>query len=239
MKKIFTAMLCLAAIIIPGCGNSERDTGIEGIVDDFYKSDYEYQLTRKTTGENGDEIVVVYGGKVIDSPYEEYVKVVEPQEGTLWSECYYTKKGLGGRLVMRTNDEVTEQALVKREYPYGYGENLKFVADREETVDGVMCEVYKAEYTQTVGGGMRSKETLEAVISQEYYVDKEKKQLTMIYTDLEDLYRKNAIINYMIGDSSLTLETAQKRADAEDYAANETLKIFNYNGEIEMIVLEP
>ncbi len=243
MRKIIIVGMCLATLLVSGCGSSRKEGGIESIVNDFYEGNYEYELKRTTASEKGEEIVVVYEGKVIASPYEEYVKVKEmtgSDESMLWTECYYSKKGfLGGKLVMQTADQVAYQSFFKRDYPYGYGEKLEFVLEREEEVDGTECEVYKTEYTQKVGGGLRSKESLEAVITQEYYVDKEEQRLVMIYTDLEDLYRKNAIVNSMIGDEGLTLERAKKRAEGENHKASETLKIYNYNGKIEMTVLEP
>ena len=89
----------------------------------------------------------------------------------------------------------------ERSYPYGYGEILEFTLDREETLDGVLCDVYRTEYTRQVQDGFRK---VDAAVKQEYYIDREKQQVAMIYTDLSEVQE----------------------------GSTETLRIYNYNGDI-------
>ena len=80
------------------------------------------------------------------------------------------------------------------------GETLELL-DREETLDGVLCDVYRTEYTRQVQDGFRK---VDAAVKQEYYIDREKQQVAMIYTDLSEVQEGSA----------------------------ETLRIYNYNGDI-------
>ena len=217
MKKLSLFFLTgVMALFLIACGSSETDeeqqeqpqepkTGIALVVDNLYHSNYEYER-RQTTVLNDEEIEIVYQGAYIASPYEEYVKVINAPEEADWTEAYSSGDGDTVESTYRTVNGLETQEG-SRSYPYGYGEDLEFTLDREETVDGVLCEVYKTQYTQEVQEGFDKRD---AVVQQEYYIDKEKQQVVMIYTDLTDIQDN----------------------------ATETLKISNYNGDIQIEPLE-
>ena len=231
MKKVFIYLLSgIAALSLAGCA-APKKTGIAGIVDDFFESSYEYQKERSVY-QDGVESEIITEGKYIASPYQEYVRVVEPAESGVWSEMYISGRGRMVNYVMKTKDGLAKQKA-GRSYPYGYGEDLKFTLAREENVDGVTCEVYQTSYTVEIGGGLRSRETLTAVISQEYYIDTDKKQVVMVYTDLTEQNRKTNIVNEMMM-KDISAKEAEKNVEDTEYTAYERVKIYNYNGDIQI-----
>lgn len=231
MKKGITYLLAgVMMLALLGCA-APKKTGVAGIVDDFFNSSYEYRKERPEWLD-GVETEVVTEGKYIASPYQEYEKRVEYAGPIAWSEMHISGRGKIVDFTIRTEDGIVEQKA-GRPYPYGYGEDLEFTFVREEVVDGVNCEVYQTFYTEELGGGLRSKETLTATVTQEYYIDMDKKQVVMVYTDLTDQVRKNGIINdIMLND--ISLEQAEKNAEEDDHTTYQRLKIYNYNGDIQI-----
>ena len=214
MKKTFLLMLAgVMAFSMIACGGtdqeadeqqnqeqvSEEKTGIAAVVDNLYHSNYEYEKTQ-TTMLGEEEIQVMYQGAYIASPYQEHVKVIEAPDEADWTEAYSSGDGETVESTFRTADGLMTQES-ERSYPYGYGENLEFTLDREETLDGVLCDVYRTEYTRQVQDGFRK---VDAAVKQEYYIDREKQQVAMIYTDLSEVQE----------------------------GSTETLRIYNYNGDI-------
>ena len=255
MRKQLFCFAMLSMILFTACGAAEsvktpKKEGVAGIVEELYHSDYEYEKTVQSIGmlsdpdtgevvEKNAELTVVYRGKVIADPYQEYIQVVSASGPTLWTELYHSEEGFRGKTQIRTDEGIVDQPNFEREYPYGYGQEISYELDREETVDGTLCQVYRAQYTRNIGGEVlrQDAEELEATVTQEYYIDKEKKQPVMIVTDLEDLSRKNAMANDM-QMNQVSLEEAEKRAAEEDYRPTETLKIFRYQETIEISPLE-
>jgi hypothetical protein len=178
----------------------------------------------------GNQTTIVYTGKVIASPYQEDIQIEESPAPTMWTESYYEAGSISGKLLLKTEDGIVEQTFWQRDYPYGYGKDLKFTNTGEEVIDGVTCQVYSTQYTETVGGGIRSDETLDASIYQKYYIDPDKQQVVMLYTDLSEYGAANKAINKTVSDDSLSLEEALKLSEAEDNTNNETIKFSNYNG---------
>lgn len=242
------------AVLFAGCGENqkgelqqEKKEGIAGVVQELYASDYEFQKTEirymdlldekgEVTGEQG-LVKTVYEGKTCGSPLESYMKVVEQSQESAWEERYVLESKDKVQMTTKTKEgEIFSQELgtgfeYAWRYPYGYGKELEFKKIREETVDGVLCDVYETQYRETVP--VDEKETLEAAVYQEYFIDREKQQVVMIYTDLQDLYDKKAAVScHFRQDVSVKKAVEQTKGKAE--GASDQFRILNYNGDIDI-----
>ena len=170
--------------------NLHPASGIQPYEDcyDRFVTDY----TSRTDNYDGPEGYVNEKGEKVSVPFR-----ISDKD---WTEAYSSGDGETVESTFRTADGLMTQES-ERSYPYGYGENLEFTLDREETLDGVLCDVYRTEYTRQVQDGFRK---VDAAVKQEYYIDREKQQVAMIYTDLSEVQE----------------------------GSTETLRIYNYNGDI-------
>ena len=252
MKNAFRSVMAVLALSLAlaciACGAEEEKEGVAGIVQELYESDYEFQKTEsrylefldaegELIGEEG-LVTTAYEGKVCADPLEQYMRVVEESGESAWSERYLVEDGSG--MTVSTRDaggEIVTQKLGKAfpdfpwKYPYGYGKGLTFTRDREEELDGILCDVYTAEYEETVSFGDRA--SLEATVFQEYYIDQERQQVVMIRTDLEDYYAKEAALYYANAQGITAEEAFSKTAEA-GAGAEDIYRIFHYNEDIEI-----
>lgn len=247
-------VFCCAASLVTGCGKSGdqiresgKKEGIAGVVQELYEADYEYQKTEtrymhlldengETTGEQG-LVTTVYEGKNCANPLENHMRVVQESQESAWTERYVIEEGNTIRMSTKTQDgEIFSQELGKGfdyawRYPYGYGKDLKFEKIREETADGILCDVYQTQYRESVP--VDEKDSLEATIYQEYFIKKDNQRVWMICTDLQDFYdKKGAASRYSQKD--ISLEEAVKQMEGCAKGASDQLKILNYNGNIEI-----
>ena len=235
-------------VVLFGCGGQNRAEALNQeevaeIVEEFQQGSYEYRKT-STSGPDQEE-VLAYEGKIIRDPYEEYVRIADEyaEMSSLVSEMYYTRDESGYSAQIKSpNGSITEQHIQPptRYGYYGYGEELSFTYDREERVNDVRCNVYKAEYQDTVGGepDFPGTEPIDFTIRQEYYIDPDKKQVVRVDTDLGERDRANEIIMSMVSAQSIgdpiSQEEAEENVENRDFSAGEILEISNFNGSIDI-----
>lgn len=242
MKKNISFLLCIISIIfLSACSNLDRelkdvdsinsDSSIPIWLSDFYNGNYKYQKSTIVVDDQKEIVTSVVEGEKVASPYTEYVKVIKPVQ-TAWSEAYYYGDGDNITSLINTpNGYVSQQN--KREYPYGYGQDLKFTKDGTIEYEEALCDIYTAEYTQDIAEqmnqqkGVQLSESLIAVISIEYYVDSETDQLRCMITDISDLNAKSNIGITMM-TTGVSLEEARKQNN-EEAVTKEKLEILSYD----------
>ena len=235
MKKMHFIIILSAILMCAGCRTASQEGGIEKAVSDFFEGDYEYRQTDIYFHSDTELSSTVVEGKIIQSPYKEYRKLVESSEQSLWDEMYLSGNGKVVDVKMNLNNEWQETKM-NREYPYGYDENLQFVLDREEVSDHRKIEVYTAEYTVDVSKNFRLKEDLKATVKQEYFLEKDSNTLIQVETDLTDLNQKLFIAN-LISANGVSLNDAQSRMEDEtDLSEIVKLEIWKSDGEIRIEV---
>lgn len=225
MKKIFYIIILFLAVLLTGCTRSDnKKSEIETAVQNFYKSNYEYEkITTKYV--NGEKKNVILEGKITHSPYREYIKATSSDVERSWSEGYFYGDGEVIQALIKIDNE-WQNTTMKIERPYGYGEDLIFDIS-ENSSDS--SQIYYAKYTIDIGKRYRLDETIEATINQKYYFDNNKKQLTCIETDLTE-YNEKVFIANDISANGVSLETAQKDLEnAGNLSETEQLNILNYN----------
>lgn len=241
MRKRLWMLIPAISLMLAGC-SGENTKDLPKAVSDFYESSYTY---RKTTtkadellGEDG-VYKLVKEGKITNSPYKEYYKIVESTDTVMLDEVYCYGDGEVVNAVLGWNGEQVKQTQ-KREHPYGYGEKLKLQYDREETLDGTAVKVYTSEYEVKLQGGYEDSETkakeVKAIVEQEYYIDEEKQELRRIVTDLTDLNEKQAELNAEItGSNPIAAKMGESSKEHEEV---EVLDILEINEDIDIEIPE-
>ena len=200
-KPIVCVLISILLLGLCACGAKEADQeGISGIVEEFHHGDYEYRKISLSGKE--EEVTLVYEGKVIADPYEEYVRVADEfAASSMVQEMHYQKEDAGYSVQVKNADgSVVTQKDIQPPYPYyGHEKDLSFTFEGKEKASGVVCEVYQTKYQDTVGGeaDRQNTESIEITIRQKYYIDMEKRRVVKVDTDLEELSRANSIINLM------------------------------------------
>ncbi len=245
MQKIMCYLLTLlvAASILSGCGTTANESNEQNestlseseagkLILDFYDADYEYEKTISTRDDAG-AYKTVLTGKIVQSPYTEYIKV-ESTTGSSWDEAYYYTEGGTLKSKLHTNEGWQSTANAgTREYPYGYREKLE-VSELSDPEDGVA--MFTASYTTDISGNYGISTELPAVITQTYYVDTEANHITQIDTDLTEYTRMRWIANYMSANGK-DYEQAVSAADAVGkFTSSEILMISHYNDDITITV---
>lgn len=231
MKKPVIFLIVWILAVCAGCGRTTEKSPIENAVQLLGESDYEYRKISTKTVE-GEEACLVMEGKIIQSPYQEYRKVIESTGENMVAETYFYGNGDPVNVLVKENDEWKE-AKAKRQRWYGYGEKLAFSFEGETEIDGRTVEVYAVEYHVNLSKNFKLKEELEAVVTQTYYMDQTEKTLTAMETDLTDLNRKAAIAGDMANNGT-SLEQAQAEKAAENYSETERIEFWNYGGDLKM-----
>lgn len=242
MKKQWICIPLLAAFLLTGCGqtaqsdktgsasDTEQPVSIDQIAAEFFASDYEYtKTTVQYTESDGEEAgqKTVLEGAVIQSPYQESVRVVESTTPDTWTEAYYSGDGETVDAMLLTNGGWT-RTQVRRERPYGCDQKLTFAETGKQKQSGRSVTVYTTDYTVDIDTHTGDDPILSAVISQTYYVDAQTQKLICIVTDLTDLDRKTQMMNDITANG-VTAEQAEKNlADTEIPRRIETLDIHAY-----------
>lgn len=227
MKKnrIAAASVLFAAFLLSSCGNNPQPEWLN----DFYNGNYEYRRSTVTIRDGAEDISTVFEGKVISSPYKEYVRVIEPEQSS-WREAYYYGSGKMVKALYKSGDQYTSQPCA-HPYPYGYNQDLIFKEDRTEDYNGVSCTVYTTEYTDDLSNIFRP-DAETATISQEYYVDNKTNKLVCVITDLTDLNEKSqAAMHGFRTDSSIESES-----QAREVITEERLEILFYDDEMNITI---
>ena len=205
MKKYTIYIILLISIIsFSGCRLSKSEDMFFSVFDELYASDFSY-IKSDTLSVDNEQITYIYNGEVTSNPYTEHVSVEQGE--ALWQEIYYSGEGEYVNAKISVDGEWQEQKT-KREFFYGYGEDIRIVSESETTLDGIECVVYYTEYTEVLGDD----NALEADIIQEYYIEKESGKLCRIVTDITELQRMIYIANDMSANGT-ALEEAVKNAD--------------------------
>lgn len=229
MKKSRAVLLflCISSVLFTvGCNNKnaneEVDANIENfhnILNEFYESNYSY---RKTLTQNDDEILTVIEGERISSDYKEHVSIIQSEGGSLWTEAYYWQDN--GRISAKIKtDNGWIDGNAAREYPYGYGADFNNIQYTKQGND----YIYTAEYTLDIGKGYQIP-SLNAAVSQEYYIDASEQRIEKIITDLSDCNYKAGLANLMSANGC-SLEDAKEQMDPDDFEQRETLEILSYD----------
>ncbi len=211
--------------------NVESNEFMPYVLNNLYETDYEYTkevLVSMPTY----EIKTIYEGQVLAKPYKEHIEVIEyPQdiitnEGMfIYSEIYYYEEGNNISAIIVTDDEIVEQKGLKRNYPYGYREDITFSRLEDTSINGVELYSFQGEYLIDVGEAYRLEE-LVAVINQTYYVNQDNFELIRYETDLTDYNKKLA----MAMDVSLNGSTIKEAEENyKDYSESylEIVNIYN------------
>ncbi len=231
MKKFYILIAVSLIISMLGCEQKQfpQEASIEEAVADFYKASYDYERIKETYNKKGIVLSkVVKEGQVYDNPYKEHEKVVltEPKKlnpSALAMEVYYK----GNKAYISTNNGFVKQS-VKRSRVHGYGEKLTFKFDRKETIESRPVEVYVTQYTYDLSKFYKLDADLTATITQEYYMDEEKKMLIKIITDVSDLNKKNGIAIDMSENGAKYQAAIENANENYDYNEKITLIIKNY-----------
>lgn len=225
MKKICKhIILSILVIVLCSCGNNEEKGTIEKCVASYLNENFEYYKTTNYVDENGENKQLIVKGTYVANPYQETIEVVEGKENNPWDKAIYAGEGELVTAKIYVQSEWTE-TTIKREYPYGYGEELAFEFVCEEKVDDVLCEVYTTQYTVELGDNVFIDDEIFATVSQTYYMAKDAEVLIRIDTDLTDLNEKTYICNDILTNGK-TLEEAKERAKKiDDFSKTEEVRI--------------
>lgn len=232
MKKTWAirSVICLSVFLLTGCQSaSEKETSeIAGIVENFFKSDYDYEETTTYYDVDGRiRIMQVIEGQLFQDPYKEHLRVT-PYSRTIKgtsSDLYRTGKWNFITAYVPTDNGWVKQ-MQQRAHPHGFGRDLTFSSGKQDTNDPNL-EIYSAEYTVDDGKSYKLNEDLSAVISQKYYVDKDKKILVRIETDLTEMNKKHAMIVDMVENGSTMKQAKEKVAKMNDITQTVVLDIYN------------
>lgn len=193
MKKIIPALLAVVMLLgLTACSEAKSKTP-EECVDAFFAGNYAYRTTIEQLDENGEIAKTVIEGKRTNGdPAIEYYKYLECPYTLSWDECYAVETSNGTtsvKLHMSTDEWVLTTGYLGTP---SYHENL--VADGEETINGVACEVYSTSYLWTVPAeyGLTEEENTalsNTTITLTYWLDKETGIPVKIVTDNSDALR--------------------------------------------------
>ena len=212
------------------------ETHIVTAVADFYQAEYDYEKFIVTFDKDTDKrSEVISEGLVLQDPYKEHIKVVSSKNEALWKEIYYEKSEISGKVdaYIATKDGWVLQR-VTRNRPHGYGEDLHFKFDREDTIDGKDVEIYTAEYTKNISEAYQIQDDLTYTVKQEYYLDKDRNILIRVVTDLSDMSEKIAIANDMSANRSTIEEAENNFEQINGLQQKEILNIYNYGNPTEI-----
>lgn len=212
--KVLVTLLLVVSSLLCSCGFLKDDTLVSAW-DELHNSNFSYVETRTFLDENNKTASLVIEGECTAEPYIFTQKIVEGD--AIWSECYiYQEDDAYKGLVMI--DGVWQEAKVGQDDPIfdGYEErnDIKILSKEEKSLDGNSYVIYKTEYKTVVGEEYELEENIEAIVSQEYYINKETGKIERINTDTSDLNRVNNIAISM-NSSVDTLEEATEKANEQ------------------------
>lgn len=193
MKKLIPFLLTVVLLLgLTACGKKKPETP-EACVDAFFAGNYAYRTTVEQLNAEGVlEKTVIEGKRTNGDPATEYYKYIESPYTLSWDECYAVETSNGTtsvKLHMSTDEWVLTTGYLGTP---SYHENLVF--SREETVNGIACEVYTTSYLWTVPAGYGLTEEENAALSNTtitltYWLDKETGIPVKIVTDNGDALR--------------------------------------------------
>lgn len=229
MKKRVWLLLPAMGLMMTGCSGSSAEEAVA----ELYERGYTYQKTTMRAADVfGDDgtYKLVMAGKVTNSPYEEYYKIIESTDDILYDEVYCygegenvtARYGVGGQWVEQTQ---------KRSYPYGYDENLKFHYNRKEELEGEKVRVYTAKYNTLISDVYHDEKKIIATVEQEYYINEGSGQVQRIVTDLTDYNEKRA--EYYAKMNAVNPITAKLKVSSKDHEEVEIIDILEISENVD------
>ena len=235
--------MVIAAVTVPT--PPEKPATPEACVDAFFAGNYEYRTTQETLDENGNPVKTIIEGKRTNGEIaKEAYKYVECPYTLSWTECY-AEEGSNNttrvKLLMNTGEWVLTSGYLGTP---SYHENM--VLQGEETVNGILCEVYTTSYEWAVPENFNltdeENELLGgSIISLTYWLDKETGLPVKIVTDSGDSPRwMNIAYTYanryasMMFDMTLEDGIAMYPAEAE-YLNVQTFEVLDFGNHIEIL----
>ena len=212
IRKFVAMICCLTGVVaLTGCSSvAKQYNTIPEAYEKLYNSNFTYSVSSTKYDINDELITFEYVGEHATNPYVEHKTYPEGQG--FWQEIYYYGNGPIVSYKGLCDGEWLSDT-VQREYFNGYGEEITVTSVKEETVDGVKYTVYNAKYSVEAGAKYGLSESIEATVTQQYFLEKENGQLVRIVSELTGLNRMTAIANDMSANG-VDLETAQKNVDA-------------------------
>ena len=223
MKVLVTLLLVISSLLC-SCGFLKDDTLVSAW-DELHDSNFSYVETSIFQDKNGNATRLVIEGECTAEPYIFRQEIVEGD--AIWSECYIYQEGDAYKCVVMV-DGVWQEAKAGQDAPIfsGYEErnDIKILSKEEKSLDGTSYVVYKTEYKTVIGEEYELEENIEAIVSQEYYINKETGKIERINTDTSDLNRANniAISMYSSGD---TMEEATEKVNEQASETKVEVKI--------------
>lgn len=209
-----------------GCEKSNKK--IDSIVKNFYSSGYDYK--KILTLYKGEEVIsqTISEGQIFQNPYKEHAKIIASSNENIWDEIYCDKSS--GYIL---TDSQLQESPIKMPNPYGYGENITFKQKVDITLDGKKVVSHAAEYTVDIGKTYGIKESLKAIIKQEYIIDPHTGIIIKIKTDLSEQNKINEIAVQMSANK-MSYEEALKAYEKNiPYKTEEELYIYNFQNPTE------
>lgn len=249
MKKKLICASVITAMMLAGCGQQTNDVNsnsgsgdravevelgdshVQEIVTAFFEGNYAYTRTTEEYLEDdpGSPTPTVSEGKIIASPYLEYIKTIDPEDEDSYTEVYLSGDGNTVDMVYGS-DDLLAATQTERQYQYGYGQDqLVFQEIAQEKISGKTTVIYSTEYTVELMAPNDPDITLSAVIAQTYYIDEDNEQVVRIVTDLTDYTRKNLMLTDMLENGTTEAE-AEK--NVEPICKTDTLDITAYGDDV-------
>lgn len=218
ISVFLVVVFCLSlATSCAGSGQVENQT-IEEMLDAIYDSDFDYTKVEYQENDNSPEQTeVILAGEYSHDPYEEHIKVISSpyldnsmgDNNLNITEFRYSS--VAGIVIAEilTGDGWVEQQLPQRPALFPTGENIEYQFIEQTELEGNIVEVYSGTYSENIAERFGYEEEIKAIITQKYYVDKSKKRVVKIESELSDHAQKISIANYM-ASSDLNYSEAQE-----------------------------
>ncbi|QJU14040.1 hypothetical protein HL650_05970 [Blautia pseudococcoides] len=110
-------------------------------------------------------------GTVIHEPFQVHMKYLNTDSKLSEVYLYGDEKNPDTIALTDDSDEWRKINSVVYTHEYGYGHELKFEKDREETINDIETIVYTTSYTEDMGETYKLEQKIPYTIYQEYYLD--------------------------------------------------------------------
>lgn len=227
-RAVFYFLIGCSLILVLCTGCDKNNKKIDSIVKNFYSSGYDYK--KILTLSKGEEVIsqTISEGQIFQKPYKEHAKIIDSADGNIWDEIYCDRSS--GYILQ---DGQLQESPIRMPKPYGYGENINFKQKSDITLNGKKVISYAAEYTVDIGKAYGIKESLKAVIKQEYIIDSHTNIIIKIKTDLSEQNKMNEIA-VLISANKMSYEEALKSYEKHTpYKSEEELYIYNFQNPTE------
>ena len=227
-KKIFCIILVMTIIFCNGCSKNEV---IVSAFEDLYASNFTYTELHKYS-ENGQESYTYsYDGEYTAESCMKHLTITEGD--ALWSELYVYEENNAFKGLAKIEDEWQEVKVVKDCFD-GYEErhSIQIKGKEEKTIEGIVYDVYKTEYTVDLDEKYQLEEELETHVTQEYYVNQETGRIEKIISDTTEFDKMTSIAIMMQVNGTSFEEAAENENAVKPNEAEHLVEIcILYQGE--------